>query len=407
MKKAIDVQAAVVIAAGQAVAAQCDGTFGVGGVMLDAQGNVLQVMRNRVVTGGRPHDPTAHSERQLVDWYFAERARGAPLPPPGEVTVVTSVDPCCMCAGALLEAGFHVVVAANDTVAGVNYDLSATFPALPPALAQQARERFFYPEVIGSSCYARAASGAAPQPFFIGKTIGEQTQALCALVFDAMADKVKTLINRDVPRAALRNVRELAGDHAVVAALRGACSQALQYSAPYGEPHGEPDAGLAPFLLEAMAADRRNGGDGDACALLDAFGNLLLCMPGRLHASPIRTAYMECVRTYGALRHALEAAGVADVGLYLPHPKYGTFVLARGPADDARGFMSLGAYGSTMEGPLLPDHPRQWQYVLPRLPDEALADMAARLPPLYREVIRVRPTQVASAALRVALARDA
>ncbi|HEY5800228.1 MAG TPA: nucleoside deaminase, partial [Burkholderiaceae bacterium] len=91
MKKAIDVQAAVAIAAGQAVAAKCAGTFGVGGVMLDAQGNVLQTMQNRVVEDGMLLDPTAHRERQLVDWYYAELAAGRTLPPPHEITVVTSV----------------------------------------------------------------------------------------------------------------------------------------------------------------------------------------------------------------------------------------------------------------------------------------------------------------------------
>jgi cytosine deaminase len=29
-----------------------------------------------------------------------------------------------------------------------------------------------------------------------------------------------------------------------------------------------------------MARDREHGGAGDAVALLDGFGNLLLCMPG-------------------------------------------------------------------------------------------------------------------------------
>lgn len=393
MKKAIDVQAAVVIAAGQAVAAKCDGTFAVGGVMLDAQGGVLQTMRNRVVVDGRQHDPTAHSERQLVDWYFAERARGTKLPPPEEITVVTSVDPCCMCAGALLEAGFHVVVAANDTVAGVNYDLSAQFPALPAPLAQQARERFFYPEVIGSSCYARAASGAAPQPFFIGKTINEQTQALCALVFEAMAEKGKRAVGGASGEAS--DPRDLPDDHPVVRGLRGVYADALAYRCT----PDAPDAGLAPYLLAAMARDP----EGDACALLDPFGNLLLCVSGATASSPIRTAYMECVRLYTGLRHALEAAGCAEAGKYLPHPKYGTLLMAHGPAPDARGFMTLGAYGSTMEGPLPADNPRQWQFVLPRVPQDELYAMTAALPPLYRDEIGVRPQQVRDEALIAAL----
>ena len=142
MNKTIDIQAAVAIAAAEAMAAKTQGTFGVGGVLLDGAGNVLQSMHNNVVRQGLVFDPTAHGERQLVDWYFAERAKGAPLPPPGELTIVTSLDPCCMCTGAILAAGFNVVVAAPDVKAGINYDGSATFTALPAPLRAQAGRSF-------------------------------------------------------------------------------------------------------------------------------------------------------------------------------------------------------------------------------------------------------------------------
>ncbi len=49
LKKAIDVQAAVALAATQAIAAKTQGTFGVGGVLLDARGNVLKSLQNNVV----------------------------------------------------------------------------------------------------------------------------------------------------------------------------------------------------------------------------------------------------------------------------------------------------------------------------------------------------------------------
>ncbi len=102
------------MAAAQAIAARTQGTYGVGGVLLDQQGNVLKALQNNVVCDGLIFDPTAHGERQLIDWYFAEAARGRELPPPHEVTVVTSLDPCAMCTGAILTAGFNVVVAATD-----------------------------------------------------------------------------------------------------------------------------------------------------------------------------------------------------------------------------------------------------------------------------------------------------
>ena len=64
------------MAAAQAIAAKTQGTYGVGGVLLDQQGNVLKALQNNVVRDGLVFDPTAHGERQLIDWYFAERARG-------------------------------------------------------------------------------------------------------------------------------------------------------------------------------------------------------------------------------------------------------------------------------------------------------------------------------------------
>ena len=53
-----------------------------GGLLLDQYGNVLKSLQNNVVRDGLIFDPTAHGERQLVDWYFAERAKGRELPPP-------------------------------------------------------------------------------------------------------------------------------------------------------------------------------------------------------------------------------------------------------------------------------------------------------------------------------------
>jgi tRNA(Arg) A34 adenosine deaminase TadA len=408
LNKTIDIQAAVAIAAGEALAARSQGTFGVGGVLLDQFGNVLRSLHNNVVCDGLIVDPTAHGERQLVDWYFAERKAGRALPPPHEVTIVTSVDPCCMCCGAILAAGFNVVAAAADGEAGINYAGGARFPSLPPALRPQAQATFCYPAVRGESSYARESAGAPPKSFFIGKTVAEQTQALCTLVFESTTATVSRLVHADLPPAQLKDPATLADTHEVVCALRRLYPAALAYRCV---PH-RPDAGLAPFLLAAMEEDRHNGGAGDAVALLDSFGNLLLCTPGQLAASPIRTAFMECTRQYAGLRHALFAAPVAagkpeseldDIRPYLAHPKEGTFVFARGPDHSAASFMNLGAYGSTIEGALPVHNPAQFQFVLPGVAEAELDALCAGLPPLYRDVIGIKPVQVADRGLLAAL----
>lgn len=405
LKKTIDVQAAVAIAAAEAIAAKTQGTFGVGGLMLDQHGNVLQSLHNNVIKQGLIFDPTAHGERQLIDWYYAERAKGRDLPPPAEITIVTSLDPCCMCGGAILAGGFNVVVAAPDREAGIDHDVDAGFGALPQGLRAQAAATFSYPAVLGSSLYARAASGATPRSFFIGKTISEPTQALCALVFEATSDEVMRLFQTDLPGEQLRDPATLAPGHAITRALKQVYPDALGYRcAPL-----TPDAGLAPFLARAMARDREQGGDGDAVALLDSFGNLLLCMPGRMTQSGIRSAFMEATRAYAQLRYKLMAGatpeGRLEVRRYLGHPKDGTLVFARGPDAGAVSYMNLGAYGSTMEGPLPPDNPRQFQYVLPAIAQAELDAICAAMPPLYSDIIGIHPTQVADRALIDALMR--
>jgi cytosine deaminase len=401
--KTIDVQAAVAIAASEALAAKAQGTFGVGGLLLDQYGSVLKTLQNNVVRDGLIFDPTAHGERQLIDWYFAERAKGRKLPQPQDVTLVTSLDPCAMCAGAILAAGFNVVVAANDPDAGINYDLRAAFPALPPGLREAASASFCYPAVLGSSGYARESAGAAPKSFFIGKTIAEPTQALCSLALEATSEKVQALLNADFLQAELKDPAALAPTHPIVRKLKSLYPNALTWRCV---PHA-PDAGLAPYLLAAMDLDRRQGGDGDAVALLDGFGNLLLCVPGRRTQSTICTAFMECTRQYAQLRYKLMHGAGAEmrdsVLRYLPHPKQGTFVVARGPDSSAQSYMDLGAYGSTMEGPLPANNPAQFQYVLPRIAERELHALCDAMPPLYRDTIRIRPSQVEDQALIVAL----
>jgi cytosine deaminase len=310
-----------------------------------------------------------------------------------------------MCSGAILAGGFNVVVAAPDKSAGVNYDTSAGFDALPDPLREQAQSSFSYPAVLGSSSYARAGSGAAPKSFFIGKTIAEATQALCSLVFEATSGEVMDLINTDLPQAQLLDPATLPADHAIVRALRQLYPEALSHRCA---PH-QPDAGLAPFLLQAMARDREHGGEGtgDAAALLDSFGNLLLCMPGRITQSGIRSAFMEATRAYAQLRYKLLAGATSaqqqEIRRYLGHPKDGTFVFAQGPDRGAISYMNLGAFGSTMEGPAPLGNPAPLQYVLPRMPEQELAALCGAMPPLYRDVIRIHPTQVANAELIAAL----
>ncbi|MBS2035967.1 nucleoside deaminase [bacterium] len=129
------------------------GTFCVGGVLLGPGLELLAESSNHVLCDGAVCDPTAHGERQLVDWYFDQKG----MPAADQCTLVSTLDPCIMCAGSLLYAGFRVVSLSLDLEAGVNWTADQSFQALPPALRSQARERFAYLGVEG----VRPAFGCA------------------------------------------------------------------------------------------------------------------------------------------------------------------------------------------------------------------------------------------------------
>ncbi|MFJ4160857.1 tRNA adenosine(34) deaminase TadA [Microbacterium testaceum] len=101
-------------------AAAADGDVPVGAVVVDAAGEVIGEGRNlREVTG----DPTAHAEvvalreaaRRLGTWHLAE------------CTLVVTLEPCVMCAGAILQARIERVVFgswdAKAGAAGSLYDV--------------------------------------------------------------------------------------------------------------------------------------------------------------------------------------------------------------------------------------------------------------------------------------------
>jgi tRNA(Arg) A34 adenosine deaminase TadA len=115
------IQQAAQLAAAQAMAAYCNKTFSVGGLLAGPDGTVINQIPNRVIVDNVLNDPTAHGERQLIDWYYSQLAQGTSFPPASDITVVTSLDPCCMCTGAILTAGFRVMTVAEDDTSGINY----------------------------------------------------------------------------------------------------------------------------------------------------------------------------------------------------------------------------------------------------------------------------------------------
>jgi cytosine deaminase len=95
------------------------GTFGVGGLLVDGHGRILAEAVNSVLIGGALYDPTCHVERQLIDWFMATN-RGRTRFARDDLTIVNSLDPCAMCAGAIMRSGMKAVSVSEDAEAGIH-----------------------------------------------------------------------------------------------------------------------------------------------------------------------------------------------------------------------------------------------------------------------------------------------
>jgi tRNA(adenine34) deaminase len=96
----------------QAVQAQLSGEVPVGAVLVDADNQLLSRNHNRVI---HQNDPTAHAEmlvlRDAAKLCSNHRLEGC--------TLYVTLEPCCMCAGALVHARIsRVVFSCRDFKAG-------------------------------------------------------------------------------------------------------------------------------------------------------------------------------------------------------------------------------------------------------------------------------------------------
>jgi tRNA(Arg) A34 adenosine deaminase TadA len=405
--KITSAEQAVGIAAEKSIEASLQSTFAVGGAIINNRsGSVICALHNNVLEPYETrkffllHDPTAHGERQLVDWYFKHRSRRS-LPPPQELTIVTTLDPCAMCAGAILTAGFNVAVSALDDYAGINFDGSFDFPSLPQRWKKAAKATFAY---YGVDAPVRRSFRGSKSVIFANQSIRAATYFLTDTIFESSVNSVRLLDNNSGKDPAnLSNPAKLSRHSPIRMAFNDACPEA--FSVTCATPR-MPGKELAKLLVDVASRGHRRGAALNSVAFLDPFGNLLLCVAGAEHHSPTRTAFMQLTRSYAHIRWVLMNSSNASVrdqsGNVLTHPKFGTFVFLYLPDPDTpQGLMALGAYGSTMEGPIPQSYPSNLQYVL--LPEGTtnanVARRAMSLPPFYTKGVQVDPTQVLDAAL--------
>ncbi|MEY3733898.1 MAG: cytosine/adenosine deaminase [Actinomycetota bacterium] len=374
------------------------GSYGIGGALVEnATGRVLQTMPNRVFRtlkegGTFVEDPTAHGERQLMSWYLSRR-EALGLIDPGGLTVVTSLDPCLMCASSLLTVGVNVGVIAIDDYSGVNYDSSGTFADLPASLRPQAGATFGYYAVDGGRAFQGSRSIV-----YADQTITQDTLGSCANLYSTSADQVRSARRESGtnPSKLMNPATNPAGID-IVRAYQVGYDEAFSISLK--DPR-KPDRRIYDALVDLV---RSTPGATNAVAFIDPFGNLVTAQADQQEINALSTAFALCTRAYAETRYALvdSPATSSLAAESLTNPTYGTFVWLTAPNPfEPTGMFDYGAYGSTMGSATQPTVPSAFQYfeLPPGVSERELQDVVYPLPPLYSQGIKISPQRVVGVA---------
>lgn len=364
------------------------GTYGVAGLLLGPDRELIATSVNAVFKDDKMRDPTAHGERQLVDWYFTQVEQGADLPAPEDLTIVSSLDPCVMCAGSILASGMDVSILSYDQYGGVDFKGDGEFSTLPEGIRADAQSQFSYLGIDGGRDYQGDHDG-----IFEGGRIALSVEQQSLKAFEDSVPMVKEFMaNLDIDPAAMRNPAELLtdkGDKEILSKARAVHAETLTLKIPDPE---NPGPKLAKKLMEVAAKAHAEGNSYDAAALVDPHGNVLLTAGSREGTSPIQTPLFEISRTYNEMRNAVGEAGEN----HFPPFKYCKFVTLQGPAQDGASVAELGGFCSSVKGKFPEGSDRHWQYLLPNQPQSELDQMVDRLPPRYSQKIAPDIQQVRS-----------
>jgi tRNA(Arg) A34 adenosine deaminase TadA len=377
------------------------GTFGVGGVLIDnASGRVVHALSNQVMgsltadesRGGQSQaytqDPMAHGETGLVRWYFANAAV-LQLPPPEQLTIVTTLDPCAMCTGALLATGFNVAVVADDTYAGINWTGQQTFSAFPEHIRQRLERQFSYLAIETGRTFAGRA-----QALYARDSVSAETAHACSNLFSESVKKVRlSSSGAGLKPTQLIDPISLPIENPARKGWHRAFPDAFSIRLNH---YRQPDIALRTYL-EKLVQDMP--GSRNAVAFIDSFGNLLMAAPDSFDSSPIATAFMNLTQAYARLRFNLmnDPLSRSSAESSFTAPRYGTivFLYALDPGDPLT-LKDLGAYGSTLEGAIpisIPSH-FQFYYTPQKGTVIQLKALIAAMPPFYNQLVNIDPQPV-------------
>lgn len=353
----------VVALAQQATAA---GTFGVGGLLMDRSGRVLAEAINAVVDHGELRDPTAHAERQLVDWFFRAHPPGSAIAP-RDAVIVSSLDPCAMCAGAILSSGFSCVALAEDSLSGIH--VSGRPHRMPPKLWPKAESAFGLFQVRG-----RLGSAAHVSPF-LSEDVPPRLLAEAESCFQHSLERTRSLVSGSEDDGA--NASSKASE---IAAENWRNLNVFAGKLPHGVYLPEQRTTLEDFSSHRGAALLRN----DGCVLVDETSAVLLAAEGHERLSPVRSSVLELIRAYVWLRNS----AWKQIRLQLPHQRKCTLIKLRAPGMSAKALMELGAVGSFFESAHLAHRLPAFGFLEPAC-DPEIDGFVATLPPFYSSVAKI------------------
>lgn len=279
----------------QALFAAAQQTFAVGGAIVEnATGRVIHKLHNNVLKRLSKtdksekdecftYDPTAHGETQLVYWYYKNKTK-LNLPEPDRLTIVTTLDPCVMCTGAILTAGFNVGVMAIDDYAGINWNKKFDFETLPESLRYLAQSKFGYyaseNENGGPSQYVRAYKGGSNVA--LHKTsVSVQRLMGCDSIFNASRQSVR---DASYDEGSNKEVQSDPADLPETSLLKVKYREIYPdaFKVKISEPR-LPDKELFQILKEVKESEQNAQ---NSVALLDKFGNVVLCLADTFKREP-------------------------------------------------------------------------------------------------------------------------
>ena len=343
--------------------AAAQGAFGVGGFLLDQAGHVVAEAINAVMRNGHVVDPTAHVERQLIDWLYEAHRRGF-TSAAGELSIVCSVDPCAMCAGAILRSGLRVIAVAEDEMAGVHHNGKPH--RMPPGLWDAATKHM---ALFG-------VRGLRPSPqnnvsAFNGE-ISPDLLRRAGEVFLASEGPVNRAISDHDGESNARGLQVTDQVHAAVCEAfkeLGIYSNQGAFGLNVHEWHSSPE-------FRNLLAD-------DGSVLVDEFGIVVAAAAGHVEFAA-RTSLMDLVRAYTFIRDVVRQKS----GIALPHQRNCSIVKQSAHSEPAKALLEFGAVGSFLAAP-------RRSKILPAivyLNGTSLVnarEFATWLPPLYTSVIGI------------------